>query len=69
MDMCNEEPAKLADAVKAADAEIFAMMANPSAGAEGFNAMHSEAVGANLDRVYFIPLCRLGPQPSGTTCR
>ncbi|MBQ2631484.1 MAG: right-handed parallel beta-helix repeat-containing protein [Kiritimatiellae bacterium] len=56
MDMCNDEPAELADAVKAADVEISAMMANPAAGTEGFNVKHSEAVGANLDRVYFIPL-------------
>ena len=56
MDMCNDEPLELAAAVKAADKEISAMMANPAAGIEGFNMKHSEAVGSNLDRVYFIPL-------------
>lgn len=32
------------------------MMSDPFAGIDGLNTRHSEAVGQNLDRVYFIPL-------------
>lgn len=32
------------------------MMNDPNAGVEGLNVRHSEAVGQDLDRVYFIPL-------------
>ena len=56
MDVGSPEPRRLAAAVAAADAEISSMMSNPGAGAEGLNIQHSEAVGQNLDRAYFIPL-------------
>lgn len=56
MDAGEAKPRKLADAVTRAEAEISAMMNNPTAGVEGLNIRHSAAVGQDLDRVYFIPL-------------
>ena len=56
MDAGEPLPRRLAAAVAAADKEITSMMSDPSAGVEGLNTRHSEAVGQNLDRAYFIPL-------------
>lgn len=56
MDSGRAEPRRLAQEVLAADEEISAMMNDPSSGVEGLNVRHSEAVGQDLDRVYFIPL-------------
>lgn len=56
MDSGLDVPRKLKAAVANADAEISAMMTNPDSGIDGLNVRHSEAVGQDLDRVYFIPL-------------
>lgn len=56
MDAGEPSPRRLAAAVAEADKEISSMMSDPSAGVEGLNTRHSEAVGQNLDCVYFIPL-------------
>ena len=61
MDAGLDAPDKLAAAVSAAEAEISAMMENPGSGIGGLNIRHSEAVGQDLDKVYFVPfkwLCR-----------
>ena len=56
MDAGEPMPRRLSAAVAAADKEISSMMSDPFAGIDGLNTRHSEAVGQNLDRVYFIPL-------------
>ena len=56
MDADEPMPRRLSAAVAEADKEITSMMSDLSAGIEGLNTRHSEAVGQNLDRVYFIPL-------------
>ena len=56
MDSGRVEPQKLVQEVAAADREISGMMNDSTAGVEGLNVRHSEAVGQDLDRVYFIPL-------------
>ena len=56
MDSGLDVPRKLTAAAANADAEISAMMTNPDSGIDGLNVRHSEAVGQDLDRVYFIPL-------------
>ena len=56
MDRGRSGPVELAKAVAAADSEISAMMRDPEADVKGLNVRHSEAVGQDLDRVYFIPL-------------
>ena len=56
MDAGEAIPRRLSVVVAEADKEITSMMSDPSAGADGLNTRHSEAVGQNLDRVYFIPL-------------
>ena len=61
MDAGEPAPRRLSAAVAEADKAITSMMSDPSAGVEGLNTRHSEAVGQDLDRVYFIPfrwLCR-----------
>ena len=55
MEMGRRDPVTLKDC-QSAERCISAMMNNPAAGVEGLNVKHSEAVGADLDRVYFIPL-------------
>ena len=56
MEMGRRDPTTLKACQAEAERCISAMMNNPAAGVEGLNVKHSEAVGADLDRVYFIPL-------------
>lgn len=56
MEKGRRDPVTLKARQVEAEERISAMMGNPAAGAEGMNVKHSEAVGADLDRVYFIPL-------------
>ena len=56
MEMGRRDPVTLKDCQAVAERCISAMMNNPAAGVGGLNVKHSEAVGADLDRVYFIPL-------------
>ena len=56
MDAGEARPKGLAAEVERADAEITAMMANLKSGVAGLDTHNSEAVGQDLDRVYFVPL-------------